>query len=148
VRRYAPERPPKPLRRALRVPPKGQPRPGTGLAVRQRLELCAARLLSALPPWAQVLLSGRPPVRVDGQTLEPEVQLALSLLERRGAPPLETLPLIEAREAYRRRVAVSNGPPIPVGADYHRYRIDRSCKKRMIGSMPLVIGRMPIKNTA
>ncbi len=55
-------------------------------------------------------------MRVDGQTLEPEVQLALSLLERRGAPPLETLPLIEAREAYRRRVAVSNGPPSPVGA--------------------------------
>jgi acetyl esterase len=31
-------------------------------------------------------------------------------------PPLETLPLVEAREAYRRRVAVSNGPPTPVGA--------------------------------
>ena len=76
-----------------------------------RLELRAALLLSTLPPWAQVLLSGRPPVRVDGQTLELEVQLALSLLKRWGAPPLETLPLVEAREAYRRRLAVSNGPP-------------------------------------
>lgn len=86
------------------------------LAARQRLELRAARLLSALPPRAQVLLSGRPPVRVDGQTLEPEVQLGLSLLERRGAPPLETLSPAGAREAYRRRVTVSNGPPAPVGA--------------------------------
>jgi hypothetical protein len=33
-------------------------------------------------------------------------------------------------------------------SDHHRYRIDRSCKKRMIGSMPLVIGRMPVKNAA
>ena len=55
-------------------------------------------------------------MRVDGQTLEPEVQLGLSLVERRGAPPLETLSPAEAREAYRRRVAVSNGLPVPVGA--------------------------------
>lgn len=86
-----------------------------GLAARQRLEFRAARLLSSLPRKAQVALSGRPPVRVDGQTLEPEIQLALSLLERRGAPPLETLTPAEAREAYRRQVEVSNGPPVPVG---------------------------------
>jgi acetyl esterase len=55
-------------------------------------------------------------VRVDGQTLEPDVQLSLTLLERQGAPPLETLPPAEAREAFRRQVAVSNGPPAPVGA--------------------------------
>ena len=55
-------------------------------------------------------------MRVDGQTLEPEVQLGLSLLERRGAPPLEALPPAEAREAFRRRASVSTGPPPPVGA--------------------------------
>ena len=55
-------------------------------------------------------------MRIDGQTLEPELQLTLSLLERRGAPPLESLPPAEAREVYRRQVAVSNGPPPPVGA--------------------------------
>ena len=85
------------------------------LSTRQRLELRAARLLSTLPPQVQLGLSGRPPVRVDGQTLEPELQLALSLLERRGAPPLETLPLAEAREAYRRQTAVSGGAPVSVG---------------------------------
>lgn len=86
-----------------------------GLTARQRLEFRIARLLSTLPSRAQVLLSGRPPVRVDGQTLESEMQLSLSLLERRGAPPLETFPPAEAREVYRRQIAVSNGPPVPVG---------------------------------
>ncbi len=85
------------------------------LSARQRLELRAARLLSTLPPRVQLGLSGRPPVRVDGQTLEPELQLALSVLERRGAPPLETLPPAEAREEYRRQTAVSGGVPVLVG---------------------------------
>ena len=90
-------------------------RSGTMLATRQRAQFRAARLLSALPPRVQARLSGRPTVRVDGQTLEPEMQLSLSLLERLGAPPLQTLPPEEAREAYRRRVEVSNGLPVPVG---------------------------------
>ena len=55
-------------------------------------------------------------MRVDGQTLEPEIQLSLSLLERLGAPPLQTLSPTGAREEYRRRVEVSNGAPAPVGA--------------------------------
>ena len=87
----------------------------TTLLARQRLELRVARLLSALPPRAQVALSGRPPVRVDGQTLEPDLQLALSVLERRGAPPLQTMPPAEAREAYRRQSTVSGGEPVAVG---------------------------------
>lgn len=96
-----------------------RPRPVGGklvLRARQRAEWRAARLLSALPPRVQARLSGRPPVRVDGQTLEPEIQLSLSVLERLGDPPLETLTPAEAREAYRRRVEVSNGTPVPVGA--------------------------------
>ena len=88
----------------------------TTLSARQRLEFRAARLLSTLPPRVQLGLSGRPPVRVDGQTLEPELQLALSVIERRGAPTLETLPPAEAREAYRRQAVVSGGAEIPVGA--------------------------------
>ena len=88
-----------------------------GLSARQRQEFCIARLLSTLPSRAQVLLSGRPPVRVDGQPLEPEMQLSLSLLERRGDPPLETFPPAEAREVYRRQIGVSNRPPVPVGAE-------------------------------
>ena len=87
----------------------------TDLAARQRFESRVARLLSSLPPAIQIRLSGKPPVRVDGQTLDPGLQLSLSLLERRGAPPLESHPPPEAREAFRRQVAVTNGPPAPVG---------------------------------
>ena len=86
------------------------------LTARQRMEFRAARLLSGLSPSTQTKLSGRPPVRVDGQTLEPDLQLTLSLLERRGAPPLETLSPPEAREAFRRQIGVSNGTPAPVGS--------------------------------
>jgi acetyl esterase len=90
--------------------------PSSPLAARQRLEFRAARLLSALPPRVQVRLSGRAPVRLDGQTLEPEVQLSLSVLERRGAPPLESLSPQVAREIYRRQCAVTGGAPVPVGS--------------------------------
>ena len=86
------------------------------LTTRQRLEFRAARLLSSLPEGAQRKLSGKPPVRVDGQTLEPDLQLTISLLERQGAPPLESLSPTGAREAYRKQVAVSNGAPPPVGS--------------------------------
>lgn len=92
-----------------------RPAPVAPLTKRQRLEFRTARLLSELPPQAQVRLSGRPPVRIDGQTLEPDLQLTLALLERRDAPPLETLSPAAAREHFRHRVAVSNGAPPPVG---------------------------------
>jgi acetyl esterase len=94
---------------------RGGERDARSAAVR-RFESRAARLLAALPPRLQVLLSGKPPVRVDGQTLEPELQLSLALLERRGDPPLQSLPLPKARAAFRRRMEVSNGPPVPVGS--------------------------------
>ncbi len=86
------------------------------LTTRQRLEFRAARLLSGLPPRAQVGLSGKPPVRVDGQTLEPDIQLTLALVERQGAPKIQTLSPSEARDVYRKQVAVSNGPPPSVGS--------------------------------
>ena len=88
----------------------------SALTVRQRFEFRVANLLSGLPPRVQVGLSGKPPIRVDGQTLEPDIQLTLSLVERQGAPKLQTLSPPEAREVYRKQVAVSNGPPTPVGS--------------------------------
>jgi acetyl esterase len=64
----------------------------------------------------QVRLSGRAPVQVDGETLAPEVQLALAMLERRREPPPETLAPAEARRRRRRLSAVYAGKPTPVGA--------------------------------
>src|SRR3954467_282653 len=69
------------------------PMAASDLTARQRTEFRVARRLGLLPPRVQVRLSGRPPVRVDGQQLEPDIQLTLALLERQGAPPFEELPL-------------------------------------------------------
>ena len=86
-------------------------RASLGARVLQR----AAQALDALPPGLKVRLSGKPPVVVDGQTLAPEMQLVLSILERRHEPPLETLSPPAAREARRRLTAVFGGKPPAVG---------------------------------
>jgi len=75
-----------------------------------------ARAIAALPPAVQVRLSGKPPVRIDGDTLAPEMQLSLALRERRGAPSFETMSLARARRVRRRLAAASAGRPVPVGA--------------------------------
>jgi len=85
------------------------------LTFRQRLEMRIARLLAALPPRLQLRLSRKDPVVVDGQTLEPEIQLQLAVLERQGNPPIETLPPPQAREEMRRRALPAGGPTLPVG---------------------------------
>ncbi|HEY3019144.1 MAG TPA: alpha/beta hydrolase [Solirubrobacteraceae bacterium] len=86
------------------------------LTFRQRVEFRIARVLAALPPRAQVWLSRRKPVRLDGQTLEPEIQLTLAVLERQGNPPIEWMSPTEARAVTRRQAAVAGGPPLPVSA--------------------------------
>jgi acetyl esterase/lipase len=80
-----------------------------------KLEQWGAQVLGALPPRVQVRLSGKPPVRIDGDTLAPEAQLLLTVLDRRREPPLETLSPADAREARRRLTAVYAGKPAPVG---------------------------------
>ncbi len=97
--------------RSLRRPRRpGRRRPQPLLAARQRVEFRVARAASALPPGAQVRLSGRAQVVIDGQELDPEIQLSLALLERQGVPPYETLPPDEAREVVRRQARVAGGP--------------------------------------
>jgi acetyl esterase len=82
----------------------------------ERLTRGVVLALGALPPAAQVRLSGKPPVCVDGNVLAPEMQLTLSLLARRGELSTETLSPDEARRERRRRAAVFAGKPEPVGA--------------------------------
>jgi acetyl esterase len=72
--------------------------------------------MAALPPALQVRLSGRPPIQLDGDTLAPEMQLTLAVLERRGELRPETLTPQEARRERRRLAAVYAGHPAPVGA--------------------------------
>jgi acetyl esterase len=83
---------------------------------RLRLSHQAARGLAGLPPGLQVRLSGKPAVRLDGDTLAPEMQLSLRLLEWRGETRPEQLSPAEARLARRRLAAVYAGRPIQVGS--------------------------------
>jgi acetyl esterase len=63
---------------------------------------------------AQRLLAGARPVRIDGQELEPEVQLLLRLRGLARRPPMETLSVPQAREEIRHEAASIAGAPLPV----------------------------------
>jgi acetyl esterase len=61
----------------------------------------------------QLLLAGGRPVRLDGQLLEPEVQLLLRLLSLVEGEPFETLPVAEARESLRAEAGLV-APRVPL----------------------------------
>jgi acetyl esterase len=108
---------------------RGVSTPGNGSSshssrkARERFEFRVARAMSALPPKAQVKLSRKPAVRVDGLTLDPEVQLSLAMLERQGGPPLETLPVDMVRKITHAQACLYGGPEVPVGS-VHDITID------------------------
>ena len=92
------------------------PRAVSASAASIRAQQWAAQALDRLPPSAQVRLSGRPPVQIDGETLAPEMQLALALIDRRREPRPETLAPVQARRHRRRLAAIYAGKPTAVGA--------------------------------
>jgi acetyl esterase len=96
------------------APAAGSERAPSGLGL--RLQRTAARALFALPGAAQVRLSGRAPVQIDGDTLAPETQLTLALLERIGDPEPATLTPERMRALRRRQAAIFGGKPDAVGA--------------------------------
>lgn len=79
-----------------------------------RLRYLGARFAMRLPdPW-KVRLSGEPPVVVDGQTLDPQVQLLRSVRRKIGTHGLIE-PTVEAgRARYRRETMNFRGPVTPV----------------------------------
>ena len=81
---------------------------------RDRVEGIVVRGLGTLPARAQLLLAGGRPVRIDGQELEPEVQLLLRMRGLARRPPIETLSVPQAREQSRREAASIAGAPLPV----------------------------------
>ena len=84
-------------------------------APRERRLYLAARLLAHLPDFVKVRLSGEPPIVVDGQTLDPQLQLIRSAA--RGPLPGLIEPTIAAgRLRYRRQTDVFRGPVTRVGA--------------------------------
>jgi len=84
------------------------------LTRRERLESVAGRVLLGLPAPLQRLLAGGRATRLDGQTLDADLQLALALAARRGEPPLESLSPGEARRLMARTARTFAGTPLPV----------------------------------
>jgi acetyl esterase len=82
----------------------------------ETLQACLVRLLLRLPPALQGILSGKPLRHHGENTLHPELQLLLSLMQRAGARPLTEVPAVKGRWRLRRNSFVFAGPAIEVGA--------------------------------
>lgn len=82
--------------------------------LRGQIEGAVLRGVLNLPPKLQRRLAGKP-VRIDGNTLAPELQLMLRLQEIAREPHIEDLPLPEARKALVKQGGLAGGSP-PVGA--------------------------------
>ena len=69
----------------------------TGYRLRMKERALLAQWFGRLPPRVQRRLSGRPPIIVDGQRLEADVQLMLALREWLGAPVWDENLTVRAR---------------------------------------------------
>lgn len=87
--------------------------PGSALSTTDRVQSVAAKALLALPPKAQVLLSGGEPRRIDGLELDPQMQLLLKLLKVNGFVLRDSDPLV-ARERFAGDAATFSGRPVPL----------------------------------
>jgi len=83
--------------------------------MRDRTRYRILRAISYLPDGVKIRMSRTPPVIVDGQQLDPQLQLIRSM--RRPNPPGLVEPNVEAgRKRYRRETLAYRGPVTKVGA--------------------------------
>src|SRR6266498_4139015 len=82
----------------------------------ERVRLRIARSLGLPPPPWQVRLSGQPAVRMDGLTLDPNLQLLLALARRQASVAFSAMTVAPVREWAHRQAAAVNGRPIRGGA--------------------------------
>ncbi|MFQ5417111.1 MAG: alpha/beta hydrolase [Myxococcota bacterium] len=82
--------------------------------VREGIERVLATALLSLPGSLQRLLCGGRPTTIDGQELEPDVQLMLALMRLSGQVSFETLPPAEARAELARAARLTQWRPIPM----------------------------------
>ena len=87
----------------------------TDITCAERMQGVAARALGRLPARVQLRLSGRPQVEVDGQRLDPCLQLVLALSRRRVRYGLCEPDPATARERFHREVLIFGGPKTRVG---------------------------------
>jgi acetyl esterase len=87
----------------------------TALTLKERLQGSAARALGRLPAGAQLRLSRRPQVELDGQRLDACLQLVLALNRRRVRHGLCEPDPVTARARFRREIEIFGGPKTRVG---------------------------------
>lgn len=79
-----------------------------------RIEYWAAQAIDRLPAPLQTALSGRAVTTVDGQTLDPGLQLLLAARDLLGTASVLELPPEESRARLRRETRVHRGKLVPV----------------------------------
>jgi acetyl esterase len=84
------------------------------LSLRSRLRGAIARGVGRLPRSIQTRLSGRPPIEVDGQTLDPALSFLLSLRRPGLRTPLSAGTPAAARARFLRELLVTRGRPTRV----------------------------------
>jgi acetyl esterase len=74
------------------------------------VQYLAARLLAHVPDRIKIRLSGEPPIVVDGQQLDPQLQLLRAAVRGRRLPGLVEPTVAAGRGRYRRQTAAFRGP--------------------------------------
>src|ERR1700737_1696671 len=95
---------------------RGEPEMATTSSMRNRVWYFAMRAMAHLPDRLKIWLSGTAPVIVDGQQLDPQLQLLRSIRRRHTVPGLVEPTLPAGRARYRRETLFTRGPVTKVGA--------------------------------
>jgi acetyl esterase len=90
--------------------------PDRRITAGEHLQRIIGQALGTLPGPVLVRLSGRPPVVMDGQTLDPHVQLVLAMRKKRGVRGLVEPTPAEGRARFRHECLVFGSPKTKVGA--------------------------------
>ena len=77
------------------------PRDGGGLSTAERTR-GAWPVAEEPAEGAKARLAGGPPVVIDGQTLDRDIQVMIAVREKLGEAPMESLPVDQARVYYER----------------------------------------------
>ena len=97
-----------------RMPADAGTMPLVRATARERRLYLAARILARFPDALKIALSGEPPIVVDSQRLDPQLQLIRSVNRGRALPGLVEPTVAAGRERYRRQTAVFRGPATSV----------------------------------
>src|SRR5664279_3367168 len=95
-------------------------RGGSGMAIsgslRDRARCLAMRAMARLPDRVKIRLSGTPPVIVDGQQLDPQLQWLRSISRRQRVLGLVEPTVAAGRLRYRRETRAFRGPMTKVAS--------------------------------